>query len=110
MSEPEKWLRQILLQVIPACPHCQRPFDEKDIRFLGRQEQTWMLSLHCPGCHVLALVGIGVAADLEPHEIVRFREAPPISVDEVLDMHLLLREYRGDLRRLIGGKVEKLPQ
>jgi|YelNatPaOPRAMG01_1025707.scaffolds.fasta_scaffold80274_3 hypothetical protein len=110
MTEQEKWLRQILLQVIPACPHCHRRFEDRDIRVLGRQEQTWMLSLHCPGCHILALIGIGVASDLEPEEIARFREVPPISADEVLDLHLLLKEYRGDLRGLIEGKTEEPPR
>jgi len=114
MSEQGKWLRQIVLQVIRCCPHCQRPYEDADVRLLGQKDDSWILSLYCRSCHVLAVVGLGVSStgELSPREIEHFKQAPPLTSDDLLDMHLFLEHFDGDFRCLTErpAKSGKPPQ
>ncbi len=93
MNEQGKLLRQIVLQVVQRCPQCQRAFAEEDVHLIGQMNEAWLFSLYCPTCHVMAFVGLSLArpADQETagEEVA---PAPPVSADDVLDMHLLLKE------------------
>ncbi len=93
MNEQGKLLRQIVLQVIQRCPQCRRTFTEEDVHLIGQMNEAWLFSLYCPSCHVMALVGLSLA---RPADQETKREdlppAPPVSADDVLDMHLLLEE------------------
>ena len=114
MSEQGKWLRQILLQVVRCCPHCQCPYEEADVRLLGQKDDAWILSLYCRSCHVLAIVGLGVTStgEMSPQGVEYFKQTPPLGSDDLLDMHLFLERFDGDFRGLMErlSRVEKPPR
>lgn len=101
MNEQGKLLRQIVLQVVQHCPQCRRAFSEEDVHLIGQMNEAWLFSLYCPSCHIMALVGLSLArpADQETGG-EGVAPLPPVSADDVLDMHLLLEEV-DDLEELL---------
>ncbi len=99
MSEREKLLRHVVLQVVRECPQCHHPFAGEDIRFLGQLDEAWLFSLYCHACHVLAIVGLAVAP-VTPGREADAVPAQPITADDVLDMHMLLEQCPDVLRSL----------
>lgn len=96
MSEQEWVLRQIVREAVRCCPRCQHPFAEADVQLAGREEEHWIFALHCHACHTLTLLGLSLVAEAElfPRGASPTPQARPISVDDVLDMHLFLRDSR----------------
>ncbi len=93
MNEEGKLLRQIVLQVVQRCPQCRRTFAEEDVHLIGQMNEAWLFSLYCPSCHIMALVGLSVARPADQERAgEEVAPAPPVSADDVLDMHLLLKE------------------
>lgn len=46
-----------------------------------------------------------VMYDVTYEEWLAFQQMPPISKDEVLDIHLFLRDFEGDFVQLLGGET-----
>lgn len=90
------------------CPVCGRSLKGCEIQVLSHEEERFHLQVTCAQCQVtfivvLAIAGGGVeetevAAELEVEPVA---QAEPISVDEILDLHLYLKDYQGTLRDLI---------
>ena len=89
------------------CPVCGRSLKGCDIQVLSHEDERFHLQVTCAQCQVtfvvvLAIAGgavedVGAAESLE--EPVAAPE--PISVDEILDLHLFLKGYQGTLKELI---------
>ena len=91
------------------CPVCGRSLKGCDVHVLSHEEERFHLQVTCAQCQVtfivvLAIAGAaveeidGVEADAAS-EPVAARE--PISVDEILDLHLMLKGFQGTLTELI---------
>ena len=97
------------------CPVCGRSLKGCDIQVLSHEDERFHLQVTCAQCQVtfivvLAIAGGGVeevegdeAATLVGHEPEHDREpAPePITVDEILDVHLYLKNFQGTLKELL---------
>ena len=98
------------------CPVCGRNLRGCDVRMLNHQEDRFTVQVTCGACKVsfvvvLAIQGSGVEALLEEEEeLVRedvlsataaHPGAGPIEADEILDLHLLLRDFNGPLSDLL---------
>ena len=81
-------------------------------------EDRYTVQVTCAACRVqfvviLAVQGDGidldeeqmVAAESEAEEMLAEPEADPIEADEVLDVHLLLRDFEGRLVDLLPKEV-----
>ncbi len=105
------------------CPACGRSLRDCELRMLRHVEDRYTVQVTCAACRVqfvviLAVQGEGLEAihseDLgldrlaEPAE-VETASAPaqpgrePVGPDEVLDVHLALRDFRGQLTDLFQG-------
>ncbi|HEX6548288.1 MAG TPA: hypothetical protein VF134_06065 [Candidatus Dormibacteraeota bacterium] len=99
------------------CPVCGRRLTNCEVRMLNHVEDRFTVQVTCGACHVtfiviLAIQGEGVEipadAELEVEVEVEALEASieetagPIEVDELLDVHLLLRQFDGPLTDLIN--------
>ena len=101
------------------CPVCGRNLHDCDMRLLRHVDDRFTVQVTCASCHVqfiviLAVQGAGLdgmddgltfeaelASDVE---VVREEVAArpePIKSDELLDVHLLLRDFSGRLTDLI---------
>jgi hypothetical protein len=101
------------------CPVCGRNLHDCDMRLLRHVEDRFTVQVTCAACHVqfiviLAVQGPGLdsledglafeelAGDLDMVGEQAAAERPePIKSDELLDVHLLLRDFTGRLTDLI---------
>jgi hypothetical protein len=94
------------------CPVCGRSLKGCDIQVLSHEEERFHLQVTCGQCQVTFIVVLAVAGaavdEIDEIESVEAaaeaRSAParePISVDEILDLHLYLKSFQGTLKELI---------
>lgn len=100
-------IRQIAAHV--TCAVCGHHFAVGDIDVVGRRENVWAMRVNCRECRtqalVLAVVNAGtprpVYTDLVPEDWERFKNRPPISIDDVIAMHEYIQSYDGDLSEIL---------
>ena len=91
------------------CPVCGRSLKGCDIQVLSHEEERFNLQVTCAQCQVTFIVVLAVAGGaVEAGEAVEAEEAAeaaparePISIDEILDLHLYLKNFQGTLKELI---------
>jgi hypothetical protein len=114
------WLRTQLTSF--GCAACGAPYEPGRIRLLAERDGLFFVDLACTECtsRAVAIVTIDTDEDDDPRanagELVQLAAgeprpaAPPISIDDVLDMHRFLDGFRGGtvtlLERLEGGSPE----
>ncbi|MBN1584775.1 hypothetical protein JW899_00195 [Candidatus Uhrbacteria bacterium] len=94
------------VKAIPFCPFCRSGYGPESTRILewGGNDAGDLLHIRCGNClnSVIARVqsssagvsSVGLVTDLDYAEVGRFSKAPPISTDDVLDIHSLLQDDR----------------
>jgi hypothetical protein len=90
------------------CPVCGRSLKGCDVQVLSHEEERFHLQVTCVQCQVTFIVVLAIAGgaveEIEKvesdvvEEPVASRE--PISVDEILDLHLYLKNFQGTLAEL----------
>jgi hypothetical protein len=94
------------------CPVCGRSLEGCDVRMVKAVEDRYTVQVTCASCWVqfvviLAVQGESMVAEPqlveqhEPAEAPPIPSAAPIEADELLDVHLLLEEFRGPLTDLV---------
>lgn len=122
--DAERWLTSELASF--GCAACGQPYGQGHIRLIAQREELFFVDLSCEHCgsQAVAIVTIqvdGETATLEGGELVRAGtpgreqpdpdaapDGPPISADDVLDVHELLEGFEGDVHELVarfGGKA-----
>lgn len=88
------------------CDSCGRHYDEYDVDVIGHRQDMWFLRVFCPECNthclVAAVVREGKASE-EPargDEITSAGYREPVNADDVLSMHLFLKDFNGDFSHL----------
>jgi hypothetical protein len=80
------------------CSVCDERVPETRIRLLARRDDLAFLEIDCGACLSTTLgFVLGGRSDASQARL----EAPPVSSDDVLDMHELLAGWRGDLAGLL---------
>ncbi len=91
------------------CPVCGRSLKGCDVQVLSHEEERFHLQVTCAQCQVTFIVVLAIAGgaveELEGAPTERApepsREREPISVDEMLDVHVFLKSFQGTLKELI---------
>jgi hypothetical protein len=94
------------------CPVCGRSLKGCDIQVLSHEEERFHIQVTCAQCQVTFIVVLAIAGGaVEEVESVETRaalastahepELEPISVDEILDVHLYLKSFQGTLTDLL---------
>jgi hypothetical protein len=91
------------------CPVCGRSLKGCDVQVLSHEEERFHIQVTCAQCQVTFIVVLAIAGGaLDEIETVQAASTPepavalePISVDEILDLHLFLKGYQGTLKELI---------
>ncbi|HYM96144.1 MAG TPA: hypothetical protein VET26_02485 [Candidatus Sulfotelmatobacter sp.] len=93
------------------CPVCGRSLKGCDVQVLSHEEERFHLQVTCAQCQVTFIVVLAIAgaaveeiettvpepAAAEPVAVA----AEPITVDEIIDLHLMLKGFQGTLTELI---------
>lgn len=91
------------------CPVCGRSLKGCDVQVLSHEEERFHLQVTCAQCQVTFIVVLAIAggaveeidATTPEPEAEPMVAAEPISVDEIIDLHLFLKGYQGTLTELI---------
>ena len=89
------------------CPVCGRSLKGCDVQVLSHEDERFHLQVTCAQCQVtfvvvLAIAGSAVDVETTANPIAEaVTEPEPISVDEILDLHLFLKSFQGTLTELI---------
>ena len=91
------------------CPVCGRSLKGCNVQVLSHEDERFHLQVTCAQCQVTFIVVLAIAGgavegiDASAAEPVKepVAEAEPISVDEILDLHLYLKNFQGTLKDLI---------
>ena len=90
------------------CPVCGRSLKGCDVQVLSHEDERFHLQVTCAQCQVTFIVVLAIAGgaveEIENTAIEAVEEpvaaAEPISVDEILDLHLYLKSFQGTLKEL----------
>jgi hypothetical protein len=90
------------------CPVCGRSLKGCDVQVLSHEDERFHLQVTCAQCQVTFIVVLAIAGGAV-EEIESTSQpvgepvpaAEPISVDEILDLHLYLKNFQGTLKELI---------
>jgi hypothetical protein len=96
------------------CPVCGRSLKGCDIQILSHEHERFHVQVTCAQCQVtfvfvLAIAG-GAVDEVDSVDTATARvslaeaaepEPDPISVDEILDVHLYLKSFQGTLKDLL---------
>jgi hypothetical protein len=94
------------------CPVCGRSLKGCDVQVLSHEDERFHLQVTCAQCQVTFIVVLAIAGGaVEEIESATSQDleqgaeplpvAEPISVDEILDLHLYLKNFQGTLKELI---------
>lgn len=96
------------------CPVCGKNLRGCGVRMLNQVDDRYTVQVSCAACGVnfvivLAIQGVSIesADELElvveddDFEVAQGEQPDPIGADEMLDLHLLLKEFRGPLTELL---------
>ena len=90
------------------CPVCGRSLKGCDVQVLSHEEERFHLQVTCAQCQVTFIVVLAIAGgaveEIEKvtaeHESEPVFAAEPITVDEILDLHLYLKTFQGTFTEL----------
>jgi len=85
------------------CPVCREALVDCDLKLLRQDGRTYTVQVGCARCHVTFVVVLQLRGELpaappEPAEPA----PPPISADELLDVHERLRDFDGSFSELLA--------
>ena len=87
-----------------ACGVCREPVARDAARLLASRDDLSVVELRCPACASVTLGFVfspdGLPAPARDTDATR-PDAPAVTADDVIDMHLHLEAWRGDLRSLL---------
>jgi hypothetical protein len=90
------------------CPVCGRSLKGCDVQVLSHEEERFHLQVTCAQCQVTFIVVLAIAGgaveeidSATPEPVEEPVAVEPITVDEIIDLHLYLKNFQGTLMELI---------
>ncbi|MBW1673948.1 MAG: hypothetical protein JRJ45_09960 [Deltaproteobacteria bacterium] len=103
----EKLVRKLVTSM--KCDSCGQHYEVCDVDVLGHRGDMWFLKINCSTCHTQCLVAAVVKKSKMPGAVTDHVESDidevveaPLTADDVLDMHNLLKDFDGDLSQLFA--------
>jgi hypothetical protein len=109
-AEQERLLKQLISTL--RCSVCRRGFQREHVRVAARHEDLWVVSVRCALCRNQPVFWVALKdqeddlsllRDLTEDEEEQFASLPPLTGDDVLDMHLFLERFDGNFKALLGS-------
>ena len=107
-SKAQRFIKEIIANM--RCAVCGSYYQADNVRIIGQQADLLVARLTCSQCDTQGLVFATLKegepsfiGEIGPEEWERFRRMSKLSIDDVLDMHRLLRDFQGDLKELLEG-------
>lgn len=105
-KDVQRFLKEIIAGM--QCAVCSSHYQEDMVHIVAQQGDLLVARVTCAQCHTQGLIfatlkggELSLAGELAPEEGEAFRKMSKVGVDDVLDMHLLLRDFEGDMKELL---------
>lgn len=91
------------------CPKCGKSLADCRLELVAQADAQSVVRVTCSHCEDERMIAVALAAPAEAEVAAPIRDeaipnlGPAISIDDVLDVRLALKEYEGDLRSLLNG-------
>ena len=100
------------------CPNCESKYGDNDLAVVSAIDERCIIVAQCPSCSSAILItaalqpklnstdneiGIDMNSSLEVDYI---DEEAIVTTDDVVSVHEVLRDFKGDLKKLVG-KIKK---
>lgn len=104
----EEFIKRIASSIkCSVCGHC---YQQDNIDVVGHQDDLWFLKIYCPTCATHSLIAAVIkkgevsqtSTDLTRAELAKFNRIEPVGINDVLDMHNLLRDFDQDVSQLLS--------
>ncbi len=99
------------LRLISHCPLCESRYSPLEAKVVEEREGVHLVYIKCRKClsSVIALIlssnlgvsSVGLVTDLSFDDLIKFKDAPNITIDEVIELHQLLEKSGNDLTNFI---------
>jgi hypothetical protein len=90
------------------CPVCGRSLKGCEVQVLSHEEERFHLQVTCAQCQVTFIVVLAIAGgaveeidSVTPEPVEERVAVEPITVDEIIALHLYLKTFQGTLTELI---------
>ncbi len=106
----DKFIKKLLSNM--KCGVCGQLYEPININVLGHREDLWFLSVSCPSCKSQGLVAAVIREGKLPEVITDLTETEQgrfsagVDADDIMDMHIFLKEFDGDFSSLLSEKGE----
>ncbi len=100
MSDGMEWL-DAMVGVVRAAA-CGAAYRRADLRVIGQRDEHRSLRCVCAACGSEAVAVVSVHARHAPRSSVFSAGRPPITIDDVLIAHEILRDHTGNDDALFG--------
>lgn len=94
------WLDGIFSSV--RCANCGAAYDRSDVNVVGNRDEYWFLRCVCHTCGTQG-VGVVIVREVQVRPDNAGDGEIPLTVDDVLSAHELLRDHAGDVHGLFVG-------
>ena len=103
-------MQRLIKEIVASmkCAVCGSDYQAERVHVIAQQGDLLVARVTCPECSTQGLIFATMKAgepssigELDPEEWEAFGKMPKLTVDDVLDMHLLLRDYQGDMKELL---------
>ncbi len=102
----DKLIKRLMTSL--KCDSCGQHYEVYNIDILGHREGMWFLRVFCPSCHTRCLVAAvvkesrapAVVSDLNDIELKKFKDGDVVEVEDVLNMHVFLKDFDGDFSQI----------
>ncbi len=84
------------------CPICNFSFTQEGIKLIKQENDYWVVKLDCENCnHSPGFAIVGIEYNNNDEQI---NNAPPITVDDVIDAHKFIKELGSDWTKYLKKK------
>ena len=98
------------LRLISYCPLCHTHFNPREAKVLDERGDSHLLHIECRCCRSsivvlvlaseLGISSVGLITDLKSDEVIKFKDLPEVSSDDVLDIYNELNQKEIFLAKL----------
>ena len=98
-----------------SCPHCENSYSNEDLSVVSAIDNRCVLLAQCNHCATPILITAAINDNrggqgsiiTEKQQLEDMREEDFVSTDDVIKIHKVLKDFKGDLNDLLGDKREK---
>ncbi len=104
----EPFLKKLFSRI--QCDGCGHGYEVADIEILGEEGNVWLFGAYCHSCDTQGLIAVvgqavlgregkiaEVVTDLKEAEYEKFADGATVGINDVLDIHNILKDLKGDL-------------